>query len=162
MATKVEKNTAEVWNLLVYKTVYLDMWLNNSKGSYYSFSPKLFLRIFSFSVHCNGKKYLNQISRFWIIKIYTWLRGGRRPKTKVKNLIEIEKRIMHSFCFLLIRNWPGKNTIKATATSKHSYAEDINTFKKVWNYNEDKNYSVWEKELLMINKIGWSDACKSN
>ena len=53
---KLKKKTAEVWKLLVYKTVYLDMWLKNSKGSYYSFFPKLFLSIFSFSVHYNGKK----------------------------------------------------------------------------------------------------------
>lgn len=57
VATKVEKKkTAEVWKLLVYKTVYLDMWLKNSKGSYYSFFPKLFLSIFSFLFTTTEKK----------------------------------------------------------------------------------------------------------
>lgn len=51
-----KKKTAEVWKLLVYKTVYLDMWLKNSKGSYYSFFPKLFLSIFSFLFTTTEKK----------------------------------------------------------------------------------------------------------
>lgn len=78
-----KKKTSEVWKLLVYKTVYLDMWLKNSKGSYYSFFPKLFLSIFSFLfTTTEKKKHLKQISRFRIIKIYTWLRGGRRAINK--------------------------------------------------------------------------------
>lgn len=39
-----------------FTRLYLDMWLKNSKRSYYSFFPKLFLSIFSFSVHYNGTK----------------------------------------------------------------------------------------------------------